>query len=710
MDTVVNVLLFSLTGISFILAVYLVAQETKSSVNKAFAGIILSGGLWAFSIAMFRSSTSTGDLLMWAWVIYAVGSLSAICFLWFASVFPLDKNNVSFTRLLILNFPVYLFPILIYTKTFILSVDLTNHTIQLGPLYPVWATMFGVFALYSFYLLYQQYLVSTGIQKNQLKYILCSFALPGTTAAAFNIVFPFFGNFRYIWIGPIFLTVMIAIIGYSIINHRLMDIKIVSRDFLSRMLIIVILSSISGAAAKFYGVISGYPVHAGVIFPIVGAMTFVVVTFDYFNKIAMYVVQHFLVQGSYIPKELLEKLSAIAATTIDSKTMLHHFARTLYTNLKTSYVLFALIGGTEEKKLVTITKHGLSTLSADECIILIEQPISSAAVKDIRARYNIAFIYQLWITGRAIGILVIGEKKYAEQFSLQDKTVLDTFASQAKFAIENGRLFSETRRFNRTLKTEVTKATDELQENITKLERANRKLLELDKLKDEFVSLTSHELRTPLTTINNYVWMVLEGKAGAVTRKQREYLNKVASSTKRLSQQITDMLTISKIEAGKYVISPKPEDIISLTVKIAKELHRQTRHKHIAVEVLRPAHTIPSVLIDKDKISEVITNLIGNALKFTPPNGTVTISFRKEQQVVVTTISDTGPGIAPEDQKKLFRKFGRLAHSFATIAETTGTGLGLYICKQIVQAHQGTIGVTSTQGKGSSFYFKLPAA
>lgn len=726
MDIIITIVLFSLSGISFILASYLVAQDIKSTVNRSFAGIIVSGALWAFSVAMFRIVTNADDLLIWAWIIYAVGTLSAICFLWFASVFPKDNTQLSFTRHLILHFPLYLFPILVYTDAFIVSVDIRNHTIELGPLYPIWAATFLTFALYSFVLLYLQFRSSTGIQRNQLKYILSSFALPGTAAGIFNIVFPYFGQFDYIWIGPIFLTVMIFIIGYSIINHRLMDIKIISRDFLSKVLTICILSSISGIAAQLYGIISGYPVHIGVIFPIVGAMTFVVFSFDYFSRIASYIVRHFLVKGGYDPKQVLSQLFSIASSTIDSDTMLETFARTLRKNIQTRYVVFALIINrpSGEKNLVTVTKHGTTPLSEDDCRTILsslektqpqtthvlEKPYPSEQIKLLSETAGISFIYPLWITGKLIGVLVVGEKNHAEHFSMQDKALLNTFASQATIAIENGRLFSETKRFNRTLKHEVAKATDELHENIVKLEKANKKLLELDILKDEFVSLTSHELRTPLTTISNYVWMVLEGKAGPVTRKQREYLNKVASSTKRLSQQIKDMLTISKIEAGKYRISTQPEDIVQLTVKIAKELHHQTRQKDIILEVLRPVHAIHPVLIDKDKIAEVITNILGNALKFTPPKGTVSISFHNEKPYVVTTIADTGPGISSDDQKKLFRKFGRLAHSYATIAETTGTGLGLYICKQIVKAHNGIIGLTSTPGKGSSFYFKLPSA
>jgi len=119
---------------------------------------------------------------------------------------------------------------------------------------------------------------------------------------------------------------------------------------------------------------------------------------------------------------------------------------------------------------------------------------------------------------------------------------------------------------------------------------------------------------------------------------------------------------------------------------------------------------MPLVLMDQEKISEVLINLIGNAIKFTPTNGEVVIAFKKKGKMISTQISDTGRGIPKTDFPKLFKKFGRLERSFATIAETSGTGLGLYISKQIIDLHRGKIGVRSILNKGSTFYFDLKIA
>ena len=224
------------------------------------------------------------------------------------------------------------------------------------------------------------------------------------------------------------------------------------------------------------------------------------------------------------------------------------------------------------------------------------------------------------------------------------------------------------------------------------------------------MSVISHELRTPMTSIRGYIWMVLNGRGGKVTKRQKHYLQRAAVSTKRLIDLVSDVLTVSRIEGGKLTVNLSPGSIVNLAESVVEELNGRAQEKKIRIVVKKPKKSIPQVMYDRDKMREVLINMIGNAIKFSPKENSINISFDKNGSMVSTIISDSGPGIAKSDLPRLFKKFGRLEHSFATIAESSGTGLGLYISKQIVDRHNGKIGVDSKLGKGSAFYFSLPIA
>lgn len=729
MPAYIDALLFVLSGMLFILSFYVFTHNRENPTSQAFAALFASGSLWSFSIAMFLTTPSALTGYLWAWMIYLSGSFSASSFLWFASVFPHEPQRFSVSRLFLILFPVYFFPLLIYSKGFILSIDIVTRSVNLGPLYIVWMLVFLSFFTVSFALLVQSYHKASGIQKEHLRYILYSLIIPGTAASLFNIIFPLFDNFRFIWIGPLFLSAMIIMISIAVGKYQFMDIKILSHDFLTKLVAIILFSSMSGAAALLYGIISGYPVHTAVVFPIVGAMTMVVFSDDAIMSLSAAFVGTFILKGSYEPELLFSRLTHIASSTINSSKMLTEISSVLSDGLHVKFVGF-ILRNTNPSNTGFLTRYsyfGTGRITPDqyhnlfsymfhqdtdtECIsgntVHANTP-QAQEVATLLRQAHVAFIYPLRVSGQLIGIMIIGEKHRLEYFSVQDRDVLGRFATQATFAIENSRLFSETEKFNSLLTKEVEHATEELRHKVRALRRANSKLLELDKLKNEFVSLASHELRTPMTTISNYVWMILEGKAGKTNPKQTEYLKKVAHSARRLNQQIKDMLTISKIEAGKLEITKTQCDIKALAHVHIEEFKSEAAKKNIKLSVNPPLHHLPPVYLDKDKINEVLANLMENAIKFTPRGGSVSIQLEQKGHTIKISVQDTGPGIQKDDISKLFSKFGRLAHSYATIAESTGTGLGLYISREIIKAHGGEIGVSSNPPHGSTFWITLP--
>src|SRR3989344_3450061 len=238
---------------------------------------------------------------------------------------------------------------------------------------------------------------------------------------------------------------------------------------------------------------------------------------------------------------------------------------------------------------------------------------------------------------------------------------------------------------------------------------ANEKLKELDKIKDDFVSIASHELRTPMTAIRSYAWMALNRSDIPLSAKLKKYLERTLISTERLIHLVNDMLNVSRIESGRIQISPEVFDLQSLIQDVVSEVELKAGEKSISLKVNYT--NLPKVFADLEKIHQVLLNLIGNALKFTPKNGNIVLSLMSDGMFIQTTVADNGVGISKDDISKLFQKFGRLDYSYTAAAATGGTGLGLYICKKLIESMGGKIWSTSEgMGKGSQFHFTLPIA
>jgi signal transduction histidine kinase len=240
-----------------------------------------------------------------------------------------------------------------------------------------------------------------------------------------------------------------------------------------------------------------------------------------------------------------------------------------------------------------------------------------------------------------------------------------------------------------------------------KLRVTNLRLEELDKMKDEFVSITSHELRTPMTAIQGYLWMLRSGRGGKLTDKQSGYLAKAERGSERMVRLINDMLDVSRIEQGRMVLKREEFDIKLLIQEVLEEARLKANVKRLPLTFLAVAEKLPKVSADRQRVREVLVNLLDNAIKFTT-KGSVTVDAYPQGPFLKISITDTGRGISQEDLPRLFKKFGRLETSFVTAAEAGGTGLGLYISKALVERMGGKTGVESEVGKGSTFSFTLP--
>lgn len=233
-----------------------------------------------------------------------------------------------------------------------------------------------------------------------------------------------------------------------------------------------------------------------------------------------------------------------------------------------------------------------------------------------------------------------------------------------------------------------------------------RKIKEVDQMKDEFISIASHELRTPLTSIKGYTSMIAEGTFGKIENAEmRKSLDRIISSSKRLEALVEDLLDVSRLEQGRLLVEKQNVRIGPIIEEIVSQLSINAKEKKLDLIYEKPENALPEIFTDSERIKQVLTNLIGNAIKYTE-TGNVTVSNEAKNNSIYIKVTDTGIGISPEAQKSLFQKFYRVKTN--KTENISGTGLGLWITKKIVELMGGKIYLESIEGRGTQVTVVLP--
>lgn len=248
------------------------------------------------------------------------------------------------------------------------------------------------------------------------------------------------------------------------------------------------------------------------------------------------------------------------------------------------------------------------------------------------------------------------------------------------------------------------KTDDELEELGVEFNKMAQGLKRLQELKDEFVFVAAHELKAPVTVIKGYISMIMERGAELPSKELKNFLSEIDRANKNLVKLVQDLLEVARSEVGRIEIAVQPVAISGIVQGVVDGFQVVAKEKKMTI-VYEPDSALGKVQADPDKLKEVITNLISNAVKYTLEEGKVTITHEAQGDMLITHVADTGVGISPEDQKKLFTKFYRVKAEGTE--KVSGTGLGLWIVQQLVQKMKGKIWVKSQEGKGSTFSFSL---
>jgi len=228
----------------------------------------------------------------------------------------------------------------------------------------------------------------------------------------------------------------------------------------------------------------------------------------------------------------------------------------------------------------------------------------------------------------------------------------------------------------------------------------------IERMKTEFVSISAHQLRTPLSAIKWTLGMLLDGDLGEFTQEQKEFLQKTYSSNERMINLINDLLDVTRIEEGRYLYRPSLVELEPIIQFIVNSYKDQIEKKKIKLEIKKPLKNLPKVMIDVEKMKLAIQNFIDNAIKYTLDNGRLVISYSFDEHDIEVSVQDSGVGIPKDQQARIFSKFFR--GNNALRMETDGSGLGLFIAKNIIEAHDGKVWFESEEGKGTTFHFTLP--
>lgn len=509
------------------------------------------------------------------------------------------------------------------------------------------------------------------------------------------------------------MTIIAITTGYAIIRRGLFEVRLlVARAitflFLVGFVGLLYIAAIFFTPVLFFEIVLDPWVIAGGITLTVIA----VVTVGYLRSFVGRLTRQIFFKGQYDTEELLSRLTHILAETLDLEATTHRTLTTLTSALGTRDAAFLIA---DKEGIGAVARVGFEgkDLTDPELFAIFEYPdrrhifvfeeMQEGAMKDLFRRHEIFVIVPLRVEAINVALLVLGPRASGEAYYVRDREFLDTFASTAGLALANAKTYEELKRFNRELETIVEERTRELKDT---QERELAKARDVARLKDEFVFLAAHELRAPVTAIRGFLELVSESSK-RIPEDIRENIIAISAASANLSELINDLLEIARSESQTLAIEVRPTDVVPVIDGAVHELKALADREHVSLVWDRPEKP-HMALADARHLQEVLLNLIGNAVKYNRPNGSVRIELRQDDSRIFISVIDTGYGIPEADKKKIFQKFFR-----AKTAETQsvlGTGLGLFITRMLMEKMNGGIRFISEEGKGSIFTVSLPLA
>ncbi len=356
--------------------------------------------------------------------------------------------------------------------------------------------------------------------------------------------------------------------------------------------------------------------------------------------------------------------------------------------------------------MFTFRKHPLSPARLRLTLALLLSPLVTAGAV-FALPYLHRLLWSILALSAAVGVALCTH--YALRSLLARNRLIERWLREnvesARLLVRKDRELSEASEKYRRVTAELHDVGKILVRRDVELSEANTRLAGLDLVKSEFVSVAAHQLRTPLTGVRWSLQSLVDGEVGELSEDQKNLLRESLDVTITAAELINDLLDTARIEEGRFGYKPELQDFLPIIEKVVATVRTNAERKKIALSVSTP-RVLPHIFIDAEKISIVIDNLLNNAIKYTPEGGAVALTVRKHAHDVEIAIADTGIGIPKEQQRQVFDQFFRARN--AKLFAPSGTGLGLYMAKNIVENHGGTLTFTSAENEGTTFRFTIP--
>jgi signal transduction histidine kinase len=709
-NDVLTIALLFVGLINVLVAAGVFNRSTKDVSSWTFLLLISATSLWAWGIALFVSAQTLGHSQVYLNMFY------------FAALF-IGASLVAFGRHLKEQYNVPLFvpeflaplafaAIVFIDPTWLVTAVSTsgdmNSRVSIDMLH---YSLYGVIFLLIFtrgWLLVSRGNAHTLRQKKRQVIVSIGVLVSGFAGVLLNLILPWLGHYEYIAIGPLFTFIFTASITYAISKYSLFDLRqsfLVSLAYLmasiSAVLIYILTVWVVGAA-----IVSGtsnqfIAVGVYIILALAVAMTINPLR-GYFDTMT----NKLFFREHYRPEEALDtfgdaiiddvNIDSIAAKIIGTvESLVHPMFAAVIVGYETPVVY-----AQPENKVMALERlmPDLEYATQTHHLVKLEGPRMHTEQLRRIAHAGIGIVVRMQLKDQVVGYIIVGEKRNGDSYNTSESFLLSTMADESSLVIMNSLRLEEIQAFNKRLKTEISSATQ-------KLRSSNKKLIELDATKDEFVSMASHQLRTPLTSVKGYISMVLEGDAGKITPQQRQLLGEAYSSSERMVHLIGDFLNVSRLQTGKFVVDRHEVDLALMTKQEVEGI-KQIAVSHSVKLECTVAPRIPLLYLDEAKMRQVMMNFIDNAIYYSPAGSTIRVKLAVEEGDIVFTVKDEGIGVPPEVKDHLFTRFFRAEN--ARKQRPDGTGIGLYLAKKIIDGHGGHVTVESKVNKGSTFGFRLP--
>lgn len=414
-------------------------------------------------------------------------------------------------------------------------------------------------------------------------------------------------------------------------------------------------------------------------------------------------------RGSYNIDNFYATLNRTLASTTDLRRLLILVSKEFSQTLRAEQVFFFIyskgsrdiLAGTERHTILPrVDARALDAYFSEhntQRIIVAKLLDPLDPIYKLMVSHRLEIVVQLAQDRGPLGYLCLGSQ-LVSSYTPRDTKVLEAIEQELVIAIQNVRSIDEVKELNATLQQRIDEATKELRTSNAQLQR-------LDEAKDEFISMASHQLRTPLTSIKGYISMLVEGDVGKVTPDQKHLLDEAFISSERMVRLIGDFLNVSRLQTGKFMIEKQPIDLAKVVAQEIESLGPNAAARGLKFAYKQPK-TFPELNLDESKIRQVIMNFADNAIYYSKEKSTIKIDLKVQGSWIECTVKDTGIGVPDKEKEQLFNKFFRATN--ARKQRPDGTGVGLFLAKKVIDAHDGQIIFDSKEGKGSTFGFRLP--